>query len=72
MAYFLQGLFGTDNNDTLSKIKSFVDDLTIPKGKYKSNYQRLQVQKFGSEMMTDVVSYVWGRYVCEYFLASGI
>ena len=46
MAYFLQGLFGTDNEDTLSKIKSFLDDLTIPKGKYKPDYQRLQVQKF--------------------------
>jgi len=45
MAYFLQGLFGTDNNDTLSKIKSFLDDLTIPKGKSKY-YQRLQAQKF--------------------------
>jgi hypothetical protein len=46
MAYFLQGLFGIDNNDTLSKIKSFIDDLTIPKGKYKSGYERLQTQKF--------------------------
>ena len=46
MAYFLHGLFGIDNNDTLSKIKSFVNDLTIPKGKYKYDYQRLQVQKF--------------------------
>jgi len=46
MAYFLQGLFGTDNEDTLSKIKSFLDDLTIPKGKYKSYYQNVQAQKF--------------------------
>ena len=46
MAYFLQGLFGIDNEDTLSKIKSFIDDLTIPKGKYKDDYQNLQAQKF--------------------------
>ena len=46
MAYFLQGLFGIDNNDTLSKIKSFLDDLTIPKGKYKDFYQNVQAQKF--------------------------
>jgi hypothetical protein len=46
MAYFLQGLFGIDNEDTLSKIKSFIDDLTIPKGKYKDEYQNLQAQKF--------------------------
>jgi transcription elongation factor GreA-like protein len=46
MAYFLQGLFGIDNEDTLSKIKSFLDDLTIPKGKWKSWYQNAQAQKF--------------------------
>lgn len=46
MAYFLQGLFGIDNEDTFSKIKSFIDDLVIPKGKYKDDYQRLQTQKF--------------------------
>jgi len=49
MSYFLQGLFGIDNNVTLSKIKSFIDDLTIPKGKYKSDYQRLKAQKFIKE-----------------------
>jgi len=46
MAYFLQGLFGIDNYDTLSKIKSFLDDLTIPQGKSKSYYQNVQAQKF--------------------------
>ena len=46
MAYFLQWLFGINNNDTLSKIKSFLDDLTIPKGKYKDFYQNVQAQKF--------------------------
>jgi hypothetical protein len=46
MAYFLQGLFGIDNEDNLSKIKSFLDDLTIQKGKWKSWYQNAQAQKF--------------------------
>lgn len=49
MSYFLQGLFGIDNNVTLSKIKNFIDNLTIPKGKYKSDYQRLKAQKFIKE-----------------------
>jgi hypothetical protein len=46
MAYFLQGLFGVENEDTLSQIKSFLDNLTIPKGKYKDFYQNVQAQKF--------------------------